>query len=357
VTLRIIVGIASALILADCNTPGGISNTNAPALPSGMIGTPSMPSNARPGSVYIASQDNGLSGIVAVYKGRRPTFVRSFQDGLVVPQKIIFNSHRQLMVANYSANDITFYPANGSKPIRTLSEDLEQPYGLAISSNNNLYAIMGHQTNIYFNSQQRRVKEIQQGALDIVVDTANNVYISTSSGVNVYAPGATLPSRVINEGMNDPRSLLLDSSGNLYVSNAVTYPTFCGYVTVYDAATGTLKYTIKDGICNSGTLPGRMTMDASGDLFVCNEAYDTSRNSGTVTEYAAGTNSLIETISKGGINPIDLVVDSYGNLYVANFRNEGASNVTVYAPGKTSPSETLTKGIYNPISFAWLPNN
>jgi hypothetical protein len=216
---------------------------------------------------------------------------------------------------------------------------------------------MGHQTNIYFNSQQRRVKEIQQGALDIVVDAGNNVYISTSSGVNVYAPGATLPSRVINQGMNDPEALLLDSSGNLYVGNDVTYPTFCGYVTVYDAATGKLRYTIKDGICNSGTLPGRMTMDASGNLFVSNRAYDTSRNSGTVTEYAAGTNSLIKTISKGGINPIDLVVDGYGNLYVANYRNEGASNVTVYAPGKTSPSETLTKGIYNPISFAWLPNN
>lgn len=149
----------------------------------------------------------------------------------------------------------------------------------------------------------------------------------------------------------------MDSSGNLYVSNDVTYPTICGYVTVYDAATGKLKYTIKNGICNSGTLPERMAVDASGDLFVANLAYDTSRNSGTVTEYAAGTNSLIETISEGDINPIDLLVDSYGNLYVANFRDEGTGNVTVYAPGQTSPTETLTKGIYNPVSFAFLPNN
>jgi hypothetical protein len=289
-----------------------------------------------------------------VYGGNPPRFVRAFSNGLATPGKIIFNSRRQLIVANYHTSNIAFYNADGSKPIRTLSENVAKPLRLAVSSANTLYAATTHNhTNIYFNSQQGSFKKIKQGAGDIVIDAANNVYLSYANEVDVFAPGAIHPSRVITNGMNHPEALLLDSSGNLYVGNEGSEK---GYVTVYNAATGSLKYTITDGISNSGTFPSRMALDAAGNLFVGNESSGTSISSGTVTEYAAGTNSLIETF-KGGINPVDVLIDSYGNLFVANWGpNSARSSVTVYAPGQTSPGETLTKGIINPVSFAWLPN-
>jgi hypothetical protein len=346
--------LTAGIIITGCGAPvTGPSTSAAPAIASGRMATSSMREQGAPGLIYIASQ--GAGSRVAVYGGNPPKFVRAFSNGLATPEKIIFNSQRQLIVANYHTSNIAFYKANGSKPIRTLSGNLAKPLRLAVSSTNDLYAATTHNhTNIYFNSKQRGFKKIKQGAGDIVIDAANNAYLSYSNEVDVFAPGAIRPSRVITDGMNHPEALLLDSSGNLYVSNDEFEQ---GYVTVYNAATGALKYTITDGISNSGAFPSRMALDASGNLFVGIDAFDTSKHSATVTEYAAGTNSLIETISKGVIYPVDLLIDSYGNLFVANWDPQGGnSNVTVYAPGQTSPSETLTKGIINPVSFAWLPN-
>jgi len=46
----------------------------------------------------------------------------------------------------------------------------------------------------------------------------------------VYAPGAASPSRSITNGVDEPSSLAVDNSGNLYVANTASHE-----VTIYNS--------------------------------------------------------------------------------------------------------------------------
>ena len=53
----------------------------------------------------------------------------------------------------------------------------------------------------------------------MVTDSHDNLYLSTGSMVLVYAPGATLPTRVLAAGLPSPGAMVVDGHDQLYVSN------------------------------------------------------------------------------------------------------------------------------------------
>ena len=70
----------------------------------------------------------------------------------------------------------------------------------------------------------------------------------------------------------------------------------------------------------------------------------------TVTVYASGTTSVLDTISEGVNEPYSLALDGSGNLYVANL---STSTVTVYASGSTSVLRTISQGVSWPTALAF----
>lgn len=107
----------------------------------------------------------------------------------------------------------------------------------------------------------------------------------------------------------------------VYVGNTRT-----NTITVYPITGGAPVGTISNGV----NYPLNLVLDSQGNL------YSGNFNNNTITEYnSAG--SLIRTISNGVGGPYAMAIDSKGNLYSAN-----ASTVTVYPPGATSPSLTLS---------------
>jgi hypothetical protein len=301
-----------------------------------------MHSDKSPGALYISSAISGSA--VVVYSGGTK-YLRTIIDGIRTPQGIALDSHGQLVVANYAANTATVYTSTG-KLLRTLSRKLIQPFLVAVTSTDAVYVTARNNVSIYANSRQREFKEIHLSAGGIAIDALDNVYLSNGNAIYVYAPGATEPSRKITKGLNDPGRLAIDSSGNLYADNLDSSP--CGFVTVHDAATGALKYTIKKGVCE----PVGLAFDAAGNLYVGNTG-NGNDPAPSVTEYGAGSNTPTSTITNGVTQPLSLLFDPSGNLYVANAGYPG--NVTVYAPNQTSPSRVLTKGIGSPFQLQWLP--
>src|SRR5579862_3555261 len=152
--------------------------------------------------------------------------------------------------------------------------------------------------------------------------------------------------RTIPPGLN-PRALAFDASGNLYVANNPHSDGEGNTVTVYAPGSTTAMQTISQGLFD----PTAIAVDASGNLYVAN------RGAWTVTVYAPGSTSVLRTISySDGISyPVALAFDGAGNLYVANQYEEpdGSVSVTVYAPGGTSPLRKISQGMDRPQALAF----
>lgn len=81
-----------------------------------------------------------------------------------------------------------------------------------------------------------------------------------------------------------------------------------------------------------------MIVDSSGNLYVANIAAN------TVSKFAPGSTTPSATLT--GLNgPFGLVFDSSGNLYVSNYGSSGnGSTISKFAPGATTPIATLSLG-------------
>jgi len=158
------------------------------------------------------------------------------------------------------------------------------------------------------------------GVLYVANELGNSIY--------VYKAGGNTPLRKITSGIDQPLTVAVDRSGDLYVANQGHGRRPEGSVTVYAPGSDTPARTISDGI---GELAG-MALDAAGDVFVFNDrAYE-------VHEYAAGKTKIERTITDGIFSPTQLAVDASGYLYVSNCQD------CIYA----TPHDTIT--VYRPKS-------
>ncbi len=89
--------------------------------------------------------------------------------------------------------------------------------------------------------------------------------------------------------------------------------------------------------------PTGMAVDASGNLYVCNNAGTATKRRGfgkgtwTVSVYHRGETTPFEAYTTGVWNPVDVAIASDGTVYIANY----SSAVTVYPPASLQPSHSL----------------
>ena len=165
----------------------------------------------------------------------------------------------------------------------------------------------------------------------IAIDTGPDPAVVGSRGDALSTtPTATLT------GLNYPRALAFDASGDLFVANAIGE-------TVSEFAPGS---TAPSATLTGLNDPIALAFDARGDLFVAN------RRANTVSEFAPGSTTPTATLY--GLNdPRALAFDARGNLFVANF---AGATVSKFAPGSTRPTATLRLNMTNsaqPIALAF----
>lgn len=291
------------------------------------------------GDIYVANESGGPKvrgesydrGKVTVYsagsKGNVAPIaaISGAATGLAYPAGVALDSEGDIYVANsFTANtssylefdsSITVYPAgsNGnaspSAIIAGSNAGLDSVEGIAVDSSGNLY-VTGSEN---------------------AVGPSINVYPAGSNG-NV-SPSATIAGADTELGFSN--GMVLDSSGNLYVSNAG------GSVTVYPAGSSGDVVPIA-AITSSFTgidFAAGVAVDSSGKIYVAN-------TNSSVTIYAAGSygaGAPIATIGGGNTGlfaPFGIALDSNNNIFVLNDDNA----ITVYPAGSTgnvTPNATL----------------
>ena len=179
------------------------------------------------------------------------------------------------------------------------------------------------------------------------MDGSNNLYVvnhgTNSSGdpgsVTVYRPDGTLL-RTITNGINEPVAETLDASGNLYVANDA--PSHRHYmIEIYSpGAKRPFRKVFRDVYD-----PRMVALDSSQDLYVANFG------GGTVTVYPPGKGNVLRTISNSVSGPLALAFDHSDNLYVLD-SSPSSEEVSVYEAGTAHLLRVISKNTRDATALA-----
>jgi sugar lactone lactonase YvrE len=182
----------------------------------------------------------------------------------------------------------------------------------------------------------------------VAVDSAGNIYVAEQGNFDIrkITPGGVVTTFAGTPGsvgfadgtgaaaqFNLPTGLAVDSSNNVYVADyandIIRKITPGGVVTTIAGKGGNSGSTDGTGTAARFNVPLGITIDANGNLFVCEEKGNTIREitpAGVVTTLA-GTPSLAGSTDGTGASalfngPSGIAVDGSGNLYVDDTDND-----------------------------------
>ena len=196
---------------------------------------------------------------------------------------------------------------------------LNHPAGISVDSSGNLF-VADRDNNVI-----RKINT--SGVISTVAGLGNSGY--TGNGASPTA--ATL---------NNPRAEVVDAAGNLYFAdqsnNVVRKITPAGVITTI-AGNGSAGYTGDGGVATSASLngPQGLVLDSAGNLYIADTGNNVVRkvsSAGIITTVAGdgvagfkddrvATNSMLN-------GPKGLAFDSSGNLYIADYYNNVVRKLT-----------------------------
>jgi sugar lactone lactonase YvrE len=222
------------------------------------------------------------------------------------------------------------------------AKSLHDPDGIAVDSSGNLYVA---------DQQNSRVLYYPAGST-----TATRVYGQMGS----FTGGAGNNGGISANSLSAPYGLALDSSGDLYVADfgnyrVLYYPSGSTTATrVYGQGGSFTTNTANNGgiSANSLNLPIAVVLDSNGNLYVADQSNNRvlfyPSGSTTATQvYGQAGSFTTKTSDNGGVTanslsfPNGVALDSSGNLYVADGTN---SRVLFYLSGSTTATRVYGQG-------------
>jgi hypothetical protein len=173
--------------------------------------------------------------------------------------------------------------------------------------------------------------------VSVATDSGGQIYVGAYDGTNfqilVYPAGSTgsaTPTRTILTGSFEstnlviPGSMTIDSSGTLYVAGA------SGNVAVYSATANGAATPTQLITSSLLTGPVGVAVDSGGNLYVSNEVATEGLSTGAIYVFAAGatgTATPIRQITSASIF-YGIALDSSGNIYTTanNYSVDGSGN-------------------------------
>jgi sugar lactone lactonase YvrE len=211
------------------------------------------------------------------------------------------------------------------------SAQLWNPYGVAVDSNGDLYIA---------DTSNHRVRKVDSsGVISTVVGDGSSTY----SGDGGPATSAGIY----------PSVLALDSSGNLYVTDAGAYRirevNTSGIITTV-AGNGVEGSNGDGGLATSAELndPNGLAVDNNGNLYIAESGVLTGNlaANGRIRQVTpTGFISTVAGVGTGGVTlfgPGDIALDSSGNLYIADTNND---RILMMPPGGTAAIVAGTTGV------------
>ena len=180
----------------------------------------------RDGDVYVVDGNR-----IEIYKPQEKPgsvkLLRTIDKGLQGPGGMAFDRMGYLYVLNYTGgggsggrNYVAVYPPNASTPSEKLTNGIDIPTALVVSSHDTLYVANRQSSwrgrdgwiSLYGSNEQQPIARIKAGINNptaLAIDRGDNLYVANlyANDVTVYARGGSTPIRHIRNGVEDPNAL------------------------------------------------------------------------------------------------------------------------------------------------------
>jgi DNA-binding beta-propeller fold protein YncE len=204
------------------------------------------------GTLYVANSGNGT---VTEYPLGSTTPSATLSNYISGPISVAVDREGTVAVGEFASGMILEFPAGSSSPTVTISL-LSRPEALAFDRSRHLYAAWNEDAGSGLTGQVSKCQRLQAVCVDqgmsegesggLAIDRAGDLILGdqTNHAINIYAPGATSPTRTINTGTHDPYKFELNSGQtSLYVADYQN-----NQVVKYDYATGVQTGVISAGL-------------------------------------------------------------------------------------------------------------
>ncbi len=207
------------------------------------------------------------------------------------------------------------------------SAELRDPYGVAVDASGNIYIA---------DTSNNRIRKV----------TVSTGIISTVAG-NGTAGYSGDGHAATSAELSGPQGVAVDASGNIYIADSDSFvvrkvTAATGIISTV-AGNGTQGYSGNGGLATSAELggPASVAVDASGNIYVAdNSVYNYDNTIRKITA-STGIISLVAGTGTSGYSgdggpataaqlngPTDVLVDTSGNVYIADYSNSVIRKVT-----------------------------
>jgi uncharacterized protein (TIGR03437 family) len=235
------------------------------------------------------------------------------------------------------------YVFNGDNGPAT-DTDLNQPFGLAVDANNNVY-----------------IADSQNHCVRVVTPDGNIRAVAGVPAASGYS-GDGGPARQAK--LNQPLAIALDNAGNLYIAdtgnNVIRMVTTDGNITTI-AGNHTAGFGGDGGPATSGQInkPEGLAVDAAGAVYITDFFNNRVRqvvngiiNTVAGVEFSGYTGDNGPATNARLYEPIGLFVDnSSGNVYIADYGNDVVRELTPNAPS-VAAGGVISAGAFGAFSSA-----
>ena len=207
------------------------------------------------GTLYVANSQNNT---VTEYPRGSVVPRVTLSTDISFPISVAVDPRQTVAVGEFSAGMILEFPAHHTSPTVTISL-LQRPEALAFDKTRHLYAAWNVDTGSGLAGHVSKCERLRAVCVDrgivegesggLALDSAGDVILGdqTNDVINVYAPGATTPTRTIATTGHQPYKFELDrAEQTLYVADIAT-----GTVILYDYASGAQTGSITQGLSSA----------------------------------------------------------------------------------------------------------